>query len=77
MKVFAPQRHAPPGGTNAELARDFLELSFAMESGRALPVFSRFEGPITVRLTGTNQSASLAADFEALLDRLRARRAST
>ncbi len=71
MKVFAPQRHAPPGGTNAELARDFLELSFAMESGRALPVFSRFEGPITVRLTGTNQSASLAADFEALLDRLR------
>ena len=37
---------------NADIARDFLELSFKMESGRPLPVLTRFEGPITVRATG-------------------------
>ncbi|MFN4153184.1 MAG: DUF2927 domain-containing protein [Paracoccaceae bacterium] len=38
---------------NAEMAGDFLDLHFRMESGRALPVLTRFEGPITVALTGT------------------------
>jgi hypothetical protein len=38
--------------SNAELAADFLDLQFRMESGRALPVLTRFEGPITVAMTG-------------------------
>lgn len=38
--------------SNAEIAADMLDLQFAMESGRPLPVLSRFEGPITIRLTG-------------------------
>ncbi len=46
--------HAPaaqlPG--NAELARDFLELTFQLESGRALPRFTRFQEPITLTLAG-------------------------
>ena len=37
---------------NTEIAADFLDLQFRMESGRALPVLTRFEGPITVALSG-------------------------
>ncbi|WP_317670403.1 DUF2927 domain-containing protein [Thioclava sp. A2] len=48
--VSAPPRAALP--SNAALTRDFMELSFALESGRPLPRFTRFEGPITVSLTG-------------------------
>ena len=44
---------APLGNrSNAELARDFLDLEFRMESGRALAVLSRFEGEIVVGMTG-------------------------
>ncbi|MFN3724083.1 MAG: DUF2927 domain-containing protein [Paracoccaceae bacterium] len=52
--------HAFPSGPaigvmrgNGELANDFLDLQFRMESGRSLPVLTRFEGPITVALTGS------------------------
>ncbi|MCC5963456.1 MAG: DUF2927 domain-containing protein [Rhodobacteraceae bacterium] len=43
---FPPQRH------NAQIAQDILELGFRLESGRDLPVFSRFEGPVGLRLQG-------------------------
>lgn len=52
VKTFAP---GPPVGVqrgNADLAADFLDLNFRMESGSALPVLTRFESPITVALTG-------------------------
>jgi len=71
MKVFAPQKIPAPHQSNATLARDFLELSFAMESGKRLPVFTRFEGPIRVRLTGVAAPASIERDLDALLVRLR------
>ncbi len=45
-----------------------MELSFALESGRALPVFTRFEGPVTVRVTGRN-APSLDRDLARLLTR--------
>lgn len=54
---------------NAEIARDFLDLAFQMESGRSLPVMSRFEGPISVRLTG-NVGPTMADDLRDLLARL-------
>ena len=38
--------------SNASIGQDFMDLAFRMESGRAIPAFSRFEGPITVALTG-------------------------
>lgn len=63
---------APPAGSrgNAAIAQDFLDLTFAMESGRPLPTFSRFEGAITVALTG-DVPASAGKDLVALIGRLR------
>lgn len=52
------------------LAQDILDLTFRMESGRALPVLSRFEGPVTVRLAG-DVPASARGDLDRLLSRLR------
>ncbi|MEO5614716.1 MAG: DUF2927 domain-containing protein [Cypionkella sp.] len=56
---------------NAEIARDFLDLEFRMESGRAIPSFSRFEGPITVRLTG-DVPATANTEMSRLINRFRA-----
>lgn len=70
MKSFAVPRPVAPVASNSDMARDFLDLAFALESGRALPVFTRFEGPISVRLTG-EANASMAHDLNRLLHRLR------
>ena len=59
-----------PGRGNAELARDFLDLEFRMESGRSLPVLTRFEGPITVGVRG-NAPASAQAELQRLISRFR------
>ncbi|MFN3606571.1 MAG: DUF2927 domain-containing protein, partial [Cypionkella sp.] len=67
---FAPQAPRRTVHSNAELAHTFLSLSFQMESGRVLPVFSRFEGPITVRMIG-DVPASARADLTRLIARLR------
>ncbi len=55
---------------NAEIARDFLDLEFRMESGRAIPSFSRFEGPITVRLMG-DVPATANTEMSRLINRFR------
>jgi len=70
MRAFAPAPLVPPKRSNAEIARDFLDLSFRMESGKELPFMTRFEGPITVRLTGET-SDQMLDDLHALLTRLR------
>jgi Protein of unknown function (DUF2927) len=59
----------PVGGTS--MARDFMDLTFAMESGRGLAVFSRFETPVTVALAG-DVPASAPRDLADLVSRLRA-----
>lgn len=46
----APRNASLPG--NSVLARDFMELSFALESGRPISRFTRFEGPISVSFAG-------------------------
>lgn len=51
------------------LARDFMDLTFAMESGRGLAVFTRFEGPMTVALTG-DVPPTAARDLGELIGRL-------
>jgi hypothetical protein len=71
MKTFGLAAAPGPAISNDDLIRDFLELSFEMESGRALPVFTRFEGPITLRVTGA-PPPTLSGDLRALLTRLRA-----
>ena len=70
MKVFSVPRPAAPARSNLDIARDFVDLSLQLESGRSLKALSRFEGPITVRVTGT-PPASLGPDLNRLLQRLR------
>ena len=70
MKAFYTPQPQRPRASNADIARDFIDLAFTLESGRSLRVFTRFEEPITVRVTGA-PPASLNADLSRLLHRLR------
>lgn len=70
MNSFGMAAAARPTRSNAEIARDFLELTFTMESGRPLPVMTRFEGPVTVRTSGP-VPASASTDLARLLQRFR------
>lgn len=70
MKTFASPRPVAPRQSNADIARDFLDLSFQLESGRKLPVFTRFEGTVTIRTRGT-VVPGLSADLDRLITRLR------
>lgn len=68
MRQFGPPRPVPPARANADMAVDFVDLTMRLESGAALPVFTRFEEPVTVVLAGP---ATPVFDME--LDRLLAR----
>lgn len=68
--TFGPTTPLPPQRSNTEMARDFLDLSFALESGRSLPAFTRFEGPMSVTLTG-HTSDILSAELRSLILRLK------
>jgi hypothetical protein len=70
MRRFGATRTTPPQRSNVEMAQDFIDLSFALESGRALPVFTRFEGPVTVRVAGAS-IPTLDTDLDRLLVRFR------
>ena len=70
MKTFAAPTPTAPQRSNHDIAQDFLDLSFLMESGRPLPRMTRFTGPIRVRLTGA-PPANAHADLDVLLARLR------
>lgn len=70
MKVFTHPRPQPPRASNTDIATDFLALHFQLESGRTLDRFTRFETPVTVRVTGA-PPASLGPDLARLLQRLR------
>ncbi len=70
MQGFGLHRAALPRRGNDGIMLDFLDLSFSMESGRAMRAFSRFEGPVRVRLSGP-VPRSAATDFDRLLARLR------
>lgn len=70
MRTFAPMNASRATRGNAEMAADFLDLAFRMESGRAVPVLTRFETPISVRVIG-QPSPTLVPDLRALLARLR------
>lgn len=70
MKIFAVPQPERPTRANRDIARDFLDLAFTMESGRTLDRMTRFEEPISVRVTGT-PPVSLGPDLKRLLSRLR------
>ena len=50
--LFGTPRPYAPSRSNTQIAQDILELGFRLESGRSIPQFSRFEGPVALRLTG-------------------------
>jgi len=70
MRVFSGPVTARTTRSNASIARDFLDLSFSLESGRPLPVLTRFEAPITVRVTG-EAPPSMITDLDRLIERFR------
>jgi len=70
MKTFARATPSLPRISNAVIARDFLDLTFRLENGAELPVFTRFEGPVTVRVAEP-VPPSLRPDLRRLLERLR------
>lgn len=70
MSMFGTPDPSAPGRSNTAIARDFLDLSFQMESGRLIPVLSRFEGPVTVAVA-PGAPPTLSRDLDRLLDRLR------
>ena len=70
MRSFAAKPAIQSTRANSEILNDFLDLSFRMESGRIVPRFTRFEGPIGVRVTG-DANAQMVADLRSLLSRLR------
>lgn len=65
--AFSPLKMAAAGSSRAQ---DFMDLTFAMETGRPLDTFSRFEGPVTVALRGKGPSTA-AKDLASLIQRLR------
>lgn len=69
VKAFANPRPSAPVQSNENIAADFLTLHFELESGRALPALTRFETPITVKVTGRPPS-SLGPDLNRLISRL-------
>ncbi len=70
IKTFSDPDPLPPARSNSDIARDFLDLSFQLESGDDLPVFTRFEGAVTVRVTGA-PAATMIPDLDRLIHRLR------
>lgn len=70
MKAFSQSSARAPMRANSLIMGDFLDLSFQLESGRPLPVLSRFETPITVTVKG-QAPTQMQADLEHLLGRLR------
>jgi len=67
---FAAMPAPKPLRSNAAMATDILDLTFALESGREVAQMTRFEGPVRLRLAG-EVPASLSADLSRLLVRLR------
>jgi len=70
VRSFAGSRVVTPTRSNREIGKDFMDLSFRMESGRPIARLTRFEAPISVRVTG-ELPPTLTPDLRALLARLR------
>ncbi|WP_339107390.1 DUF2927 domain-containing protein [Thioclava sp. GXIMD4216] len=68
-RQVAPRVSSSNMASNSQLATDFLELGFELESGRPLAQFTRFEGPISVVLTG-KVPARAPSELGTLISRL-------
>ncbi|PRY21441.1 Protein of unknown function (DUF2927) [Aliiruegeria haliotis] len=70
MRSFNPATPRASVRTNTQLAGDFLQLTFELESGREVPRLTRYDGPVVVELRGP-ASATLQRDLSRLVSRLR------
>jgi DUF2927 family protein len=71
MQVFsAPVSQKITRRSNQDLARDFLELAFEMESGKKIERFTRFDTPVTIALASKG-SPIFEADLKALIARFK------
>ena len=70
MNNFAQTTPRAPRLSNELVARDFLDLVFRLENNATLTTFTRFEGPITIRIAGT-APPTLERDLDRLVTRLR------
>ncbi len=70
QRLASAPRPVAAARSNQEITRDFLDLAFRMESGRAIPALSRFEGPITVAVKG-DAPKSAQAELSRLINRFR------
>jgi hypothetical protein len=70
MQHFGRVASSATARPNAEIAQDFLALEFQLETGRSLATLTRFEGPITVALTGTVPRTA-RAEMTKLINRFR------
>lgn len=70
MQSFNSHAIQPVARGNSDIANDFMDLAFQLESGRSLPVFTRFEAPITVAIIG-QVPPSAHADLSRVMARLR------
>ena len=71
MKTFGAVSAPRAARPNTQIAADILDLAFRLESGRVLPMLTRFEGPVRVVLTGTVPPTA-AGELDRLIARLRA-----
>ena len=70
MKSFSTHSPTAVPKSNNDLSLDFIELAFRMESGKDLSVLTRFEGPVSIRVTGA-PPPTLRPDLTRLINRLR------
>lgn len=68
-RLFSGHNPDPVRRDNTAMIRDFLDLSFNLETGHRLAHFTRVEGPVTLRVTG-NAPATFQHDLASLLRRL-------
>lgn len=71
MKTFSGSGSMASTRSNTQIAQDFLDLAFRMESGRVLDRMTRFEGPIRVKVNGGLSNGD-KHDLERLVARIRA-----
>ena len=71
MRMFDnPSPNTAVRRSNSDIAREFLDLSFALENGRRLQSMTRFEQPISIKFAGPVPSYA-ERDLEQLVSRLR------
>ena len=70
IQGFAIAPGTPTQRSNLEIAVDFRDLEFRMESGRSLPALTRFDGPITIALAG-DVPGTARTDLSQLMARFR------